>query len=312
MKLKRLTAILFTFAALSSAHALGTLNSATIAASAASPDCFSYRIKGICYWLNCSWRGCRIRTSIKVEHYIPDVVVSSYSNTGQNPWIEVSPLSAPLPGVAFSGGDGVTSQANENDVAKFKNVDVIGHPGAEIFSEFIASAGYTCKGTGQMLFPYFLSTLDTVGWRHNIPETVYPEALIPGMREIGSRTSLNLWGNVYPRSGFTHQADDYKGSAIAAQRAGDIVTRKAQPHVYLPVLASPRDGYWPAGALVENNRRTGKWQELTPSPSTSCNVFPDSNITHTQAKDGGYAWALWRPYSCCQKRGQKFLGSTNF
>ncbi|HFF9401117.1 TPA: TIGR03756 family integrating conjugative element protein, partial [Escherichia coli] len=24
------------------------------------------------------------------------------------------------------------------------------------------------------------------------------------------------------------------------------------------------------------------------------------------------AFALWQPYSCCKKRGQRFLGSTNF
>lgn len=73
----------------------------------------------------------------------------------------------------------VTSQANQNDVAKFKNADVIGHPGAEVFNEFIAGFGYTCSGPSQMLFPYLLSTLDTVGWRYNVPEVVYPEALIP-------------------------------------------------------------------------------------------------------------------------------------
>ena len=293
-------------------NAAHAINTATITASVVSPDCLEYRIVGICYWLYCGWGGCRIRTSIKVRHYIPDVVVSSYSNTGQNPWAEVSPMSMPVSGVATSGGDAATSQANQNDVAKFKNADVIGHPGAEVFNEFIAGFGYTCSGPSQMLFPYLLSTLDTVGWRYNVPEVVYPEALIPGMREIGSRLSMNLWGNVYPRGGFTHQADDYKGSATIAQRAGDIVTRSAQPHVYVPVLASKKDGYWPAGALVESDASTGKWQALTPKLSQSCNVFPDSNMTHTQSQDGGYAWALWRPYSCCQKRGQIFLGSTDF
>ena len=287
------------------------IDAATIAASTLSPDCLEYRVVGICYWLYCSWGGCRVRTSIKVRHYIPDAVVSSYSNTGQNPWTEVSAFSAPN-STAQSGGDGVTSQANENDLARFKNADVIGHPGSELFSEFAASSGYTCSGAGTMFFPYLISTLDTVGWRHNIPETVYPEALIPGMREIGSHLSMNSWGNVYPRGGFTHQADDYKASATIAQRAGDIVTRKAQPHVYSPLLANSKQGYWPAGGLKEGERSTGKWQELTPKLSQSCQVFPDSNITHTQASDGGYAWALWRPYSCCKKRGQTFLGSTEF
>ncbi|HHW7421719.1 TPA: TIGR03756 family integrating conjugative element protein, partial [Escherichia coli] len=28
--------------------------------------------------------------------------------------------------------------------------------------------------------------------------------------------------------------------------------------------------------------------------------------------NGNAAFALWQPYSCCKKRGQRFLGSTNF
>ena len=47
--------------------------------------------------------------------------------------------------------------------------------------------------------PYLLSTLDTLAWRYNVPEMAYPEALIPGMREVGARTTMNLWGNVSAR-----------------------------------------------------------------------------------------------------------------
>jgi integrating conjugative element protein (TIGR03756 family) len=156
-----------------------------------------------------------------------------------------------------------------------------------------------------------LSTLDTIAWRYNIPESVYPESLIPGMREIGSRLTVSLWGDVYPRGGFLHQADDYKSGAVVAERAGDIVTRPGQIHVYQPLLAQPQPGYWPAGPLIESNVFTGKWQELTPVLSPLCAVFPNI-LPHVQATDGGYAWALWRPYSCCQREGQTFLYSTDF
>ena len=107
-----------------------------------------------------------------------------------------------------------------------------------------------------------------------MPEVAYPQSLILGTREIGARTSANLWGNVYLRGGFTHQTDDYKAAATNAQRAGDIVTRRGQPHVYLPLLANKKDGYWPAGGLVESKASTGKWQALTPKSSSSCQVFP--------------------------------------
>ena len=159
--------------------------------------------------------------------------------------------------------------------------------------------------------PYLLSTLDTVAWRYNIPESLYPEALIPGLREIGTRTGLNLWGAVYPRGGFLHHMDDHKAAAVVAQRAGDIVTRRGQVHVYQPLLANASPGYWPAGALVESDASTGKWQELTPTLKNTCAVFPHNQL-RVQAQRGDYAWALWRPYSCCQRRGQVFLGSIDF
>lgn len=286
------------------------LDTATIAASALSPDCLEYRVVGICYWLNCGFFGCSVRTSVKIRHYVPDAVVSSYANTGGNPWMEVRPMSLPNP-TAMGGGDGTTNHEHENNLQRFKNADVIGHPAGAAFSSFASAFGFTCEGAGTPFMPYLLSTLDTVGWRYNLPESVYPESLIPGTREIGSRTSLDLWGNVYPRGGLLHQTDDYKSGAVGAQRAGDIVTRRGQPHVYQPLLAEPRDGYWPAGELIESDASTGKWQELTPRLSNTCAVFPH-NDPRVQAQRGDYAWTLWRPYSCCQRRGQVFLGSMDF
>jgi integrating conjugative element protein (TIGR03756 family) len=286
------------------------IDTATIAGSALSTDCIAYRVRGICYWLLCTITGCSLETSIRVEHYVPDAVVSSYSNTGENPWVEVRAMSMPNP-TAQGGGDGTTNEEHENNLARFKNADVIGHPGATIFGEFVSQLGYSCDGAGTAFMPYLLSTLDTMAWRYNIPESVYPESLIPGMREIGTRLGLNLWGNVYPRGGFLHHVDDYKAAAVVAQRAGDVVTRRGQLHVYQSLLSDESPGNWPAGALMESDAETGKWQELTPRLSSSCTVFPHDDV-RIQAQQGDYAWALWRPYSCCQRRGQVFLGSIVF
>lgn len=87
-----------------------------IAASALSPECVHYQIVGVCYWLFCSPFGCSVRTSVKVRHFRPDLVVSAYSVTGQNPWTEMSPLSSPLPGIAEAGGD--TNPAPSASTAK--------------------------------------------------------------------------------------------------------------------------------------------------------------------------------------------------
>ncbi|WP_042838253.1 TIGR03756 family integrating conjugative element protein, partial [Xanthomonas citri] len=248
------------------------LNTASIVTAALSPDCLAYRIAGICYWLYCTSSGCTVRTSVKVRHYVPDAVVSSYSNTGANPWVEVRAMSTPNP-TAQAGGDGTTNEEHENNLAKFKNADVIGHPAGAVFSAFASRSGYTCEGAGTPFVPYLLSTFDTLAWRYNVPEAAYPESLTPGVREIGSRLTANLWGNVYPRGGFLHQTHDYWSGAVVAQRAGDVVTRTGQPHVYQPLLASSYAGYWPAGPLVESNPDSGKWQELTPTLSSRCAVF---------------------------------------
>ena len=181
------------------------LNTVTIVASVVAPDCLAYRVVGICYWLYCSHAGCSVRTSVKVRHYVPDAVVSSYAETGANPWVDVRPLSPPNLS-AQAGGDGTTNHDTENNLAKFKNADVLGHPGGYAFSRFAAASGYACRGAGIAFIPYLLSTLDTLAWRYDVPELAYPEALTPGAREIGTRSSLNLWGNVYPRGGFLHQA----------------------------------------------------------------------------------------------------------
>lgn len=297
-------------AAASFATPVFAIDTATITTSALSPDCLSYRVVGICFWLACSILGCEVRTSVRVSHYVPDAVVSSYSNTGQNPWTDVASMSPPN-STAQAGGDGTTNQAHENNLAKFRNADVVGHPATFIFQQFARSFGYSCEGAGLPFAPYLLSTLDTVAWRYNVPEMFYPESLIPGRREIGARTTLNLWGNVYPRGGFLHQTDDYLASAVVAQRAGDIVTRRGQVHVYrslLPSIPVNLGGYWPAGELIESDPSTGKWQELVPRLSATCAVFPHSE-PKTQAHDGGYVWALWRPYSCCRREGQIFLES---
>ncbi|KGE52281.1 TIGR03756 family integrating conjugative element protein [Xanthomonas axonopodis pv. vasculorum] len=305
---RRLQMVLMSIALLTGTGSALALNTATIVASALSPDCLGYRVVGVCYWLFCTSFGCTVRTTIKVRHYVPDAVVSSYSNTGENPWTEVRAMSLPNP-TARAGGDGTANQDHENNLSKFKNADVIGHPAGAAFSEFASQSGYTCEGAGKPFAPYLLSTIDTLAWRYNVPEMAYPEALTPGVREIGSRLTADLWGNVYPRGGFLHQSDDYLAGAVVAQRAGDVFTRTGQPHVYQPLLATPHAGYWPAGALVESHADLGKWQELT--LSSHCAVFPNKN-THAQAQQGDYAWALWRPYSCCQRRGQVFLGSMDF
>ncbi|QUW65163.1 TIGR03756 family integrating conjugative element protein [Pseudomonas synxantha] len=284
------------------------LDTGSITASVLSPDCLEYRVVGICFWLLCTPFGCTVKTSTKVRHFIPELVVSSYATTGANPWTEMAALSSPISG-AEGGGNLITPNTQRDNLPRFKNVDAIGHPGGWAATQLASQSGYACASGATAFMPYYLSTWDSLAWRHGIPESLYPESLVPGIREIGRQLAGNMWGNVYPRQGFLVQPDDFKAAAVMAQRAGDFITRNWQPHVYVPLIPAPRDGYWPPGPIIENAASTHKWQLLYPKLQPICAIFPSNS---GQSADGGYAWSLWRPYSCCKREGQTFLFSIDF
>lgn len=283
-----------------------------IATSALSPACVKYQVVGVCYWLYCTPFGCTVRTSVKVRHFRPDLVISAYSVTGKNPWTEMSPLSPPLTGLAEAGGDTHPRAVGQHSKVRFKNADAIGFPAGDALANFFSQFGYICAPSSQPFIPYFLSTLDSLAWRSGVPEMFYPQALTPGLREVSK--DGDMWGNIYPRSGALSQTHDYKAGAVIAQRAADLVTRSGQSHVYLPLTASPRDGYWPPDPVMEGDSGNHLWQMLVPKKSTFCAIFPDGSATDSYAdklaEDGAYAWTLWRPYKCCPRRGQTFLGSS--
>ncbi|HAO9088751.1 TPA: TIGR03756 family integrating conjugative element protein [Escherichia coli] len=283
-----------------------------IAASALSPECVQYQIVGVCYWLFCSPFGCSVRTSVKVRHFRPDLVVSAYSVTGQNPWTEMSPLSSPQPGIAEAGGDTNPRAVGQHSKVRIKNADAIGFPAGDALANFFSQFGYVCAPSSQPFLPYFLSTLDALAWRSGVPEMFYPEALTPGLREVSK--DGDMWGNVYPRAGALSQTHDYKAGAVIAQRAADLVTRSGLSHVYIPLTATSHDGYWPPDPVTEGDSNNHQWQMLVPKKSASCAIFPDGSTTDSYAdklaEDGAYVWTLWRPYKCCPRRGQTFLGSS--
>ena len=143
-----------------------------------------YRVVGICYWLYCTWTGCTVRTSVRqVPH--PDAVVSS-PRTPAKPWVEVRGMSTPNPS-AQAGGDGTTTKITKTISPKFKNADVIGHPGGEVFNQFVRPSGYFCQGAGTAFMPYC-----SVPWTRWPGATTYRDdggtrGIDPGMREVGAR-----------------------------------------------------------------------------------------------------------------------------
>lgn len=287
-----------------------TTNGLEIAARSADLACLAWSPIGVCVWLDCGF-GCSVRTSVKVKHYSPDVTVTSYPNVGDSPWEETS-IMAPATGFAEAGGSSTESGSAQGFKAlRFKNVDVIGGPGTA-WVRALASSSLMCDPNTTPYVPYFISTLDPF-WRDPLLET--PLSLVNILRNVGGLGSS--WGSVYPRTGFVHQSHDYKAAAVAAQRAGDIVTRRGQPHIYNTINIDRDLGYWPPGELIEGDSETGKWQQLVPSSQASdCISFPDINDQASAAFDpfserlneaAGYVFNLWLPYRCCERRGQTLL-----
>lgn len=56
-------------------------------------------------------------------------------------------MSPPNPS-AKEDGDGTTNRSHENNLAKFRNGDVIGHPAGIVFAKFAGEFGAVCYGAG--------------------------------------------------------------------------------------------------------------------------------------------------------------------
>lgn len=292
------------------------LNTAAIAASAvAAPACLNPRPIGTCVWILClPIVGCSTSITPKVGHYNPDLVVSAYNGSRKNPWLEVSSLDAAEHLGGIVGGSPPSPQRSPGRSVNlmYKDAQAFGHP---------LAGKLLCPSAALPFVPYYLSSLDPLGWKASIPESLYPEALIPGLREIGAWPA-NTWGPVYPRSGWLMQTEDPKAAAVFVQRVGDIVTRAAQPHIYKRLegagmfYGNGKLAWALGGALKEGDAATGYWQMLAPSPSLTCETFGGNDTLSVAgwgggkvASDGDYAWTLWRPYSCCGIGPGVFAGS---
>lgn len=313
-----------------------TINTADIVAqtTSAALACMRWMPVGMCFWLRCSLFSCSIEPSIKVGHYNPDLVVSVYNELGGNPWAEIRAtlglaqraaatglLGGLMPIPLDSAGNRTEGTADRRDHRNlvFRETDAIGHP-LSTLSGVVAGTGTLCPSQATSFVPYFSSGFDALAWRQEIPEILYPASWVPGLREVGN-WPLQTWGSVHPRTGWSTQAEEPKAAALNAQRAGDIVTRTAQPHVYVPLTGpeSSSQRVWPPGSLVEADARTGAWQMLAPRPEATCGAFGVNDLFDLAGWGGGrvdpagdYVWNLWRPYQCCSREGQVFLLDINW
>jgi len=260
--------------------------------------------------------------------------VSEFAELGQS---GITPANADrMTGQDRSSSKGKNKRKQSSKIMS-RHVDIIGSPGLFPVSEGLGSTEYGCESGVQPYMPYFISTVDYFSWKFPYTEFLNLATFVPGMREVGERKDgenetflfTGRFGNVYPRIGSLMQNDTYKASAVFAQRAADIVTDNFALHLYQFLgEKNSKQGWWPPGQTKEWTSKEGKWQMLYPKAESKCHIFGEpstredvkvsssgaTNVLYDgyqkrRSDDGNYAWQFWRPYECCEKKGQIFLYS---
>lgn len=327
----------------------GSLDIMDIISASKSMSCMDWQIVGVCVWLKYTMFSVSIRTSLKVKHYIPDLVISAYQNKGDNPWKlmawtdDIADITNRLMGLKLKDGNVNRSRKNRNGSSsvKFKNASAIGNPLASVYGDSFLNY-LMCKTSIQSFTPYYNSVGDGMLWRTALPEFVTHAADIftPGKSIVGERDDgeeyliTGRWSNLFPRTGFVSNHDDYKAAATTAARVASLVTDKGtEIHIKRSANAKSKKGYWPAGEFNEYDSKTGKFQMLFPKMENTCHIFGSKKeelfkdelkeasngkdfdkikdkYAKKRSKEGNYAWNLWRVYSCCKKEGQVLLMHT--
>ncbi len=281
------------------------ITTSEVIASSVCPDCLDYQVIGTCLWMTCTPVGCTTKTSVKVKHRLPDLVVMSYPETGEAPWQDTAWMS-PDNALSENGGrsHGRSVQGLDHTTTTFQNVDVIGHPGGASIYSLLAGFGYSIQSETTPLMPHYLSSLDPLGWRYNLPDN----ATLSGLNPFGE--TLGNFGSIYPRGGFTVQKHPYKAAALTAFRALHVVTRQGESRVYQPFSPAARSGFWPPKPVTTTNNESA-FQMLYPVKQTDAYVWPQFDDTWQlgdpyapqYSTNGQYVWALWRLYRGCQRKG---------
>jgi integrating conjugative element protein (TIGR03756 family) len=277
----------------------GTITTSTIAVASLSFSCLEWQVIGFCAFLRCGFGGCRINLVPKICHYLPDVVVSVHRRSEQNPWVEMSSLSAAARGVGSSlmgmlidGGTRSEGDGHREDKGMEMNeVSVIGNPivGAPRFGLPL------CRSQATPFRPS--PTHRRRSWRAGLTEVIYRKRS-SGLR--GIRTwPINTWGSVHPRIGSVVQT-----RAEGGGRGRPAVWTSSPAHE--PAARVPRPSpAIPAGVSSAERRATSLARPLADACTSHAGQLRGrldqrpAVVLRQVADDGGYAWNYWRKYQCC-------------
>lgn len=285
------------------------------------PECISYKLNGICFWLYCHY-GCWVKTSLSVTHYNPDAIVETISEDTTTPveWLtglfDSAFSAAGKVIMGHSLGTGVKTADKRSSLNSY-DVNVYGNPALLVYRDVVGSMMELlafCKSGVQPFQPYFVSKIDP-DWRLGVGEALL--SVLPSNydRELASSNqdvpgSKEAFGDIYPRTSSVNKENRFLGSMVIAQRAANIAGGSPAIHIttQLPKTVS---GYktWAPNDIEEGKEDIAKWQRNFPRGNTSCKAFPISMSTaypyssSDYSSTQNYLYTLWRRYECCKKRG---------
>lgn len=289
-------------------------------------SCLQWRIIGGCVWY--TWPS-SIDFTVKIKHYIPDYVISSYQSSGENPWQLMKWIDEPgnqlikaLTGIEPGGGKILSKGrgAASTDIV-FKNTTAIGNPLASVWKS-LGLYYLMCESEAQSFMPAFSSSFDNLAWRLNpIEALMYAPAQLALQKNRIAPSGASWpskWGFLYPRTGFVITNDDLKAAAVTAYRTASIVTSQgsnAMMHIANRPPMRSRSGYWPPKTVKENSTSQGYFQMLLPKKESKCRLIADmgssasvvSDLSPWRSRDGNYVWNFWRPYKCCKRGGSSLI-----
>jgi integrating conjugative element protein (TIGR03756 family) len=304
------------------------------ATMSAALSCMDWEVRGVCVWMTCILLACEFDVSVKVKNFVPELTVQAYDRANGEPWTESQDINQVSQGDADSswvttiigwiedydvgaigirGGVSTEGSKKQHSNLNYKLFDAYGNPAIVAFNEFASSTGYVCGGTTTMFFPYYISNLDSIAWRWDVPEMFYPQSWLPmisaydlgngGTGGFGFKT--NNYGPIYPRHGFLTAQDPLKAAVTTTFRAMHFITRSGEPHLYFSIDEGSSDGYWPPGPLDQDDSDTGRFQMIYPNEESSCTSFPYSGNPSgsRRSTDGSYIWNFWRAFKCCEREG---------
>ena len=305
-----------------------TLQSATL--QCVSNGCLDFKYGGTCFWA--VKHRPYVETSSYVSHFLPDVVVSVFSEPDQDSYDEGRVIDQTLYSLVnptiklllnsktdLSGGQNHAATFDELN-EKIKDVSILPNP-AVFDLEHMPLLIPTLVNRADVF--YYDSIPDFFMWRLGLAEINVGSLLSEGLGSIGSGAN-NTWGSMYAQEGTIDGVNNYVDSAVIAMRAaglidgGDYEAGKGRA-VHQKLAMQCQTSHCNAldfSVAIDEHTRTVKWQRVYPDVTETAISFGEQDIkamtgdmgdAPADINDGNYAWIMWRKYEGCVPHDGKFL-----